>query len=167
MTVADPRVIDLVTAEADGSEYRLVLVENRPFTDSPERCDQLAAKLDAYLDFVDSGGFLDQFPRAAGRPVAFELNCGNRPAGPLAAQVLSMAADRMADRDIRLVINVLPLDLLRGRARLGPATRLPRLTGRSEAPGRPADSTGDERAGDVRAGGGPGDRVDRAGQRRG
>ncbi len=56
--VREPNVIDLVTYDAATGEYALIMIEERPWTDSPEQLAQLSEKINNYAMFALDEGLL-------------------------------------------------------------------------------------------------------------
>jgi hypothetical protein len=82
--VVDTDVIDLVAQDGDG-RFLAVMIEDRPWGSDPEQLTQLREKFNSYFTFIALGGYVEQVPRAAGRPITIQLRCGAPPEGEIAA----------------------------------------------------------------------------------
>jgi hypothetical protein len=100
-------VIDLVTHDPKTDEYALIMVEDRPWQNTPEQLGQLRAKINNYAMFALDEGLIRTYPEAADRPLRLQLDCIEAPTGE-AAQIVALATERLDEHRIRFVINVLP-----------------------------------------------------------
>ncbi|MBW3614495.1 MAG: hypothetical protein KY439_04190 [Actinobacteria bacterium] len=73
-------VVDYVVEEADGG-ITLRMTETRPWDGGADQVDQLMAKLNSYVAFIQSGDLEAEFPSAAGRPVRIVLQSWHMPEG--------------------------------------------------------------------------------------
>lgn len=103
--VHNPNVVDLVTHDPSTDEYVIIMVEDRPWSDSSEYLDQLLAKINAYVHFVEDGGLSRQFPLAEGKPVRIQLDCSAPPTGK-PAKLISEAQQLLLQRGITFATNV-------------------------------------------------------------
>lgn len=65
--------VDVVSLTPDGSTIVLSLVETRPWDTKGEHLLDLQAKLNTYLDFIESGQLFQKYPQAKGKKVLFRL----------------------------------------------------------------------------------------------
>ncbi|WP_146843994.1 DUF6572 domain-containing protein [Cellulomonas composti] len=99
-------MIDLVTYDAATGEYALIMIEERPWTDSPEQLAQLSEKINNYAMFALDEGLLRAYPQSAGHPVRIQLDCTGVPT-PRAQEYLDLTTGRLGDYRIRFVVNLL------------------------------------------------------------
>ncbi|MFQ5697902.1 MAG: DUF6572 domain-containing protein [Myxococcota bacterium] len=99
--VANPSVIDLITPEAESGEVVLVVLEDREWSDAPERLKQLEDKLNAYFVYVLDGFLVRQYPRYEGRGVRIRVESSTPPApGSRTAAMLTAARNYAAANDL-------------------------------------------------------------------
>jgi hypothetical protein len=98
--------VDLVTHDPKTDEYALIMVETRPWSDSPERLKQLQDKVNNYLHFALDGQLADRYPGARGRPIRIQLDCPARPTGKT-ADFLRALEEAVHKAGVRFVVNVL------------------------------------------------------------
>lgn len=103
----DPNKLDLITRDSASGEYALIMVEDRPWTDSPEQMSQLSDKINNYAVFVLDEGLTRAHPESVGAPVRIQLDCVDAPS-PKALTLINTAARRLEEYRIRLVVNILP-----------------------------------------------------------
>jgi hypothetical protein len=116
VALEDSDTVDLITESGEG-EIVLVMSEVRPWDGSRERLEQLAAKVETYLAFVESGQLVEQHPEAEGRPLHIRLDTLERPDAE-AANALTQIERMLAERSIRFVVEPYPDELV-GLARTG------------------------------------------------
>ena len=87
--VQNPRVVDLIRPDAAGG-VELLMLETRPWGSDPEQLDQLEAKLNAYLGYVQTGALVRDYPQYAGIAVRFRLECAGAPTGEAARMLAAM-----------------------------------------------------------------------------
>ncbi|MGI8648271.1 MAG: hypothetical protein DLM55_04390 [Acidimicrobiales bacterium] len=104
--IHDVNVIDLVTHFPESGEYALIMIETRPWTDSPEQLFQLREKINNYAMFAMDEGMIRAYPQAAGKPLCIRLDCPNPPSTQVAG-LIEHARQYLADYKIRFVVNVL------------------------------------------------------------
>ena len=104
--VHEPNVIDLVTHDPTTGEYALIMVEERPWTDSPEQLAQLGEKINNYAMFALDEGMLRAYPQSAGHPLRVQLDCANTPTSK-AQELIDLATERLLCFRIRFVVNLL------------------------------------------------------------
>ncbi|MDQ0664483.1 hypothetical protein QFZ35_002981 [Arthrobacter ulcerisalmonis] len=104
--VHEPNVIDLVTHDPSRDEYKLVMVEGRPWSDAPEQLAQLSEKINNYAMFVLNEGLLRAYPETAGHPLCVQLDCATPPTAE-AQKLINLASQRLLDYGIRFIVNLL------------------------------------------------------------
>jgi hypothetical protein len=104
--VRNPNVVDLVTHDPKTDEYILIMVEDRPWSDSPEQLDQLLAKINTYVHFVEDGGLNQNFPLAQDKAVRIQLDCNSPPKGG-PAKLIAQTQQLLLQRGITFAINVI------------------------------------------------------------
>ncbi len=77
--VRNPRVVDLVSLDAQSDEVVLLMLEERAWGSEPEQLRELEAKFNSYLTYVLDGHMVKQYPQYEGKPVRFTLDCATRP----------------------------------------------------------------------------------------
>ena len=77
--VFNPRVVDLVSWDAEREEVLLTMLEVRPWESDEEQLRQLEDKFNAYLSYVLDGHMVQQYPEYEGCRVRFELECASSP----------------------------------------------------------------------------------------
>ncbi len=77
--VTNPRVIDLISLDAESDEVVLLILETRPWGSDLEQMPQLEDKLNSYLAYVQDGWLARQYPQYEGRKVRFQLDCASAP----------------------------------------------------------------------------------------
>ena len=88
--VHNPRVVDLVRLDADADAVELLMLEPRPWGSDPRQLEQLEAKFNSYLGYVQSGALARDYPHYVGRRVRFRLECATEPSGDAAAMLAAM-----------------------------------------------------------------------------
>jgi hypothetical protein len=96
--VHNPRVVDLIRRDAAGG-VELLMLETRPWGSDPAQLDQLEAKLNAYLGYVQTGALVRDYPQYAGTAVRFRLECAGAPTAQ-AAKMLSAVREFCAQSGI-------------------------------------------------------------------
>ncbi|MEM7411230.1 MAG: DUF6572 domain-containing protein [Myxococcota bacterium] len=105
--VQNPRVVDLITEDAQSGEVLLVMLEARPWGSLPEQLRQLEAKFNSYLEYVLGGHMEKQYPQYAGRSICFRLECVENPR-PADSAFFTAVANFAAGEEIRWVVAVKP-----------------------------------------------------------
>jgi hypothetical protein len=72
LTIEQARVIDFVTI-ADSGECLLTISDHLPWDDINKHLHALQEKIYAYLDFIEDGEVVQNFPEAAGRSVVIDI----------------------------------------------------------------------------------------------
>jgi len=88
--VHNPRVVDLIRLDAVADEVELSMLETRPWGSDPRQLEQLEAKFNSYLGYVQSGALARDYPQYVGRTVRFRLECASAPTGDAAAMIGAM-----------------------------------------------------------------------------
>ncbi|MEU5876582.1 DUF6572 domain-containing protein [Spirillospora sp. NPDC047279] len=112
MTVEDFGTVDEITATDDGSSYTLVMVETRPFEMSERQTDQLLAKINSYLDIIQSGKLVERFPEMAGKEIKVRLVCMDEPSHPKAMELLSTGAALFRKHGVDFAVEVVPREFI-------------------------------------------------------
>jgi hypothetical protein len=99
-------VIDLVTHDPVHDEYKLIMVEDRPWSGAPEQLAQLREKLNNYAMFVLDEGLLRAYPETAGHPLCIQLDCLSKPTAEV-QELIDLASERLLDYRIRFAVNLL------------------------------------------------------------
>jgi hypothetical protein len=77
--VQNPRIVDLVTTDAERGEVVLKMLEGRPWGLDPAQMGQLEDKLNSYFVYVLDGHLAKQYPEYEGMPVRIQLECVEPP----------------------------------------------------------------------------------------
>lgn len=104
--VHNPRVVDLIAQDAERDEVVLTMIEERPWDGDPEQLQQLEAKFNAYLSYVQGGHLAQQYPQYQGLLVCFQLDCAESPRGDAERMIRAMLNFAEAE-GIRLVVRVI------------------------------------------------------------
>jgi hypothetical protein len=88
--VHNARVVDLIRLDAATDAVELLMLETRPWGSDPRQLEQLEAKFNSYLGYVQSGALARDYPHYEGRGVRFRLECASAPAGDAAAMLGAM-----------------------------------------------------------------------------
>jgi hypothetical protein len=104
--VHEPNVSDLVTHDPSHDEYKLIMIEGRPWSDAPEQLVQLREKINNYATFVLDEGLLRAYPETAGHPLCIQLDCATPPTAE-AQELIDLASERLLAYGIRFVVNLL------------------------------------------------------------
>jgi nucleotide-binding universal stress UspA family protein len=73
MSVEQTDVVDIMSVDEKTGEVVLTVTDHLEWKNSVEHQTILQKKFNAYLAFVESGEILRQYPKAEGRPVAFNV----------------------------------------------------------------------------------------------
>ena len=104
--VSNPRVVDLVSFDAERDEVVLLMLEERPWESEPGQLRQLEDKFNAYLGYVLDGWLAKHYPDYAGKDICFQLDCATAPSGEV-ARMLPAMQNFAAAENIRLVVRVI------------------------------------------------------------
>jgi hypothetical protein len=99
-------VIDLVTHDRVHDEYKLIMVEDRPWAGAPEQLEQLREKINNYAIFVLDEGLLRSYPETAGHALCIQLDCVSTPTAEV-QELIDLASERFLDHGIRFAVNLL------------------------------------------------------------
>ena len=72
--VFNPKVVDLISWDAEREEVVLLMLEDRPWDADPQQLHQLEEKFNAYLGYVQGGYLVREYPHYEGRDVCFALD---------------------------------------------------------------------------------------------
>lgn len=104
MTLEDPSRIDIVTREKDG-RIALVIVDAGVTTDPQERFDMLLSKLKAYVNYVMSIKFKEQYLDVRARDVLISVVCRNPPTEAMKRiENVGPSGDRVNRLEVRYTI---------------------------------------------------------------
>ena len=103
MGVHDKGTIDQLMPGADGKVHLAIYAAGSLGADYS--FEDLADKVETYLEFLTEGGFAAQFPDFAKRPPVIRVSCQVRPAGKYKERFARMAA-QLDPYDIELVVVV-------------------------------------------------------------
>lgn len=67
--------IDLITHNADKSEFALYLIENNPFKDEYSRLSQIQDRIYDVIDIVLDGQLASDYPDSMGKAVKIVVDC--------------------------------------------------------------------------------------------
>ncbi len=104
--VQNPRVVDLLTLDAERDEVVLLMLEERPWGSADDQLRQLEDKFNAYLSYVLGGHMARQYPDYAGKAVCFQLDCASPPRDAERG-FLTAAQNFAAGENIRFVVSVI------------------------------------------------------------
>lgn len=79
MAVPDTHTIDLIAEAHDQGPIRLYIIEDRPWSLSAKRVEELETKVTAYFNFIVSGQLHRKAPASIGRKCIVELHCQHEP----------------------------------------------------------------------------------------
>jgi hypothetical protein len=104
--ISDSTVIDLVTYDPSRDEIAVIMVADQPWSDASELLDQIVAKLNIYIRFIQDGSLTRSFADAVGKAVRIQVDC-NRPPSGEAARIFSEAQEALRIRGIGIAVNVI------------------------------------------------------------
>ena len=104
--VFNPRVVDLVSWDAEREEVVLMMLEERPWESDPEQIRQLEDKFNAYLAYVLDGHMVKQYPHYENKDVCFQLDCAESPRGEVENMLRAMQNYAASER-VRFVVQVI------------------------------------------------------------
>ncbi|HEX2253796.1 MAG TPA: DUF6572 domain-containing protein [Thermoanaerobaculia bacterium] len=105
--VENPRIVDLVTYDADAREVVLAILERRPWNGGRPQLEEHEEKLNSYFGYVLDGHLGRQYPQYAGLRVRIELRCPEAP-GPREQPFFQAAEQYAASEGLRLTVAVTP-----------------------------------------------------------
>jgi len=97
--ILDEKVVDFVVIEQDDPTVYLDIVQHLPWNEDTYR--RLDRKVDAYVGYVTKGTLLNQYPQAAGRPIAIRVVYVETP-GPATVWRLEAVKTRIKPRGVGL-----------------------------------------------------------------
>ena len=77
--VENPRVVDLITRNPETDEVVLVMLEERSWGEDPAQIQQIEAKFNSYLAYVQGGYMAREYPQYADCEVSIQLDCASPP----------------------------------------------------------------------------------------
>jgi hypothetical protein len=98
--VDQTRVIDIISISKQTGEVELTISDHLDWSDN-EHLLLLQEKLNAYLAFVESGEIYDQYPKAKGREIVFEIIFVFKPS-PIANEFLERAQETVQSAGFKL-----------------------------------------------------------------
>lgn len=99
--------VDVVTMSADGSTIILSLVETRTWDSTGQHLIDLQAKVNAYLDFVETGQLVERYPEAKGKKVLFRLHSVEAPDKRTSEFIELVRREYLTPRSIEFVASLL------------------------------------------------------------
>ncbi|MFQ5418134.1 MAG: DUF6572 domain-containing protein [Myxococcota bacterium] len=103
--VHNPKVVDLISFDADLRAVVLTMIEARPWGASPDQIKQVEDKFNSYLSYVAAGHLEREYPQYAGAPVIFRLDCAQAP-GAMERAFLESVTQFAAGEKIRFVVRI-------------------------------------------------------------
>jgi hypothetical protein len=103
--VHNPKVVDLISFDAEARAVVLTMIENRPWGASPDQIKQIEDKFNSYLAYVAAGYIERDYPQYAGAPVVFHLDCVEEP-GKLESSFLDSVTEFAAGEKIGFIVRV-------------------------------------------------------------
>ena len=77
--VHNPKVIDLISRDAETGAVVLTMLEPRPWGSAENQIRQIEEKFNAYLQYALGGNLEHDYPQYAGAPMTFRLECAQIP----------------------------------------------------------------------------------------
>ena len=77
--VHNPKVIDLVSRDAETGAVVLTMLEPRPWGSAESQIREIEEKFNAYLQYALGGNLEHDYPQYAGAPMTFRLECAQIP----------------------------------------------------------------------------------------
>src|SRR5213592_4432253 len=108
MSVESAEVVDFVSIERATSDVVLTISDHLDWTDEPGHRQLLEEKINAYLDFIESGQLLQQYPKAKDRRVVIDIVMQYEPVSE-ARDFLTYTASIVADAGMTLSFRVAPV----------------------------------------------------------
>jgi hypothetical protein len=75
VSVDNPKVVDVVGTDRVTGGVVLTISDHLEWDDANEHLLALQAKINSYLDFIESGQLLEEYPAAQGKLISIELLC--------------------------------------------------------------------------------------------
>ncbi len=107
MSVSDKDLIDLVSEK--GGRVTLSVADHLPWDEEGTHLVQLQAKLNRYLDFINSGELADKFPKLADARPLIRVHFIHAPS-PAAERFLALASQSIPDEGIDFTYGLLSPD---------------------------------------------------------
>lgn len=95
-----------MTHDVKSDTYVLIMVENRPWGESPDQMLQLQAKINTYLTFALDGEMTRKFPESRGKRLRLQLDCVNEP-DAAGWRFIELVREKLRNDDIEFVVNLL------------------------------------------------------------
>jgi hypothetical protein len=103
--VHNPKVVDLISRDADSGEVVLTMLETRPWGSAPDQIKQIEDKFNSYLGYVTGGALEREYPQYAGVSVVIRLDCCELP-GDQESAFFTAVASFAAEDGICFVVRV-------------------------------------------------------------
>jgi hypothetical protein len=103
--VQNPKVIDLISRDAETGAVVLTMLEPRPWGASQSQVREIEEKFNAYLQYVLGGNLEHDYPQYAGAAVMFRLECAEVP-GEQETGFLDAVVKFAAQENIEFVVVV-------------------------------------------------------------
>ena len=101
MSVEDRNIVDLIGVEKRTGKVILTIADHLDWQNEQNHLSALQAKINRYIEFVESGEVLVAFPKAKGRPLVIEI-VAKHSFPESADDFLSMIEERLKRLDIGL-----------------------------------------------------------------
>lgn len=112
MTVRDSDTVDSITRSSDGASVTLLMIEDRPFDGSRAQVEEVVAKVNTYLRFIQTGQIYRELPDTLGRELRVRLLCQQAPEDDLMRSALRMAGGMFARNSVDFGVEVVPPELV-------------------------------------------------------
>ena len=104
MTIEQTDVIDFVAFDKEGGDVSLVIADHLVWDENEgEHLLLLQDKLNAYLQFVESGQLYSEYPKLKGRNVVIELS-NKYPLSEQAKSFFKLASAKVSEVGIKLLL---------------------------------------------------------------
>jgi len=103
--VHNPKVVDLISRDADTGAVVLTMLEPRPWGSTPDQIREIEAKFNAYLQYALGGNLEHDYPQYSGAPVTFRLECAQLP-GEQETALLDAIAKFAAQENVEFLVVV-------------------------------------------------------------
>ena len=104
--IQEPDVVDLVTYDAKLDEVVLIMIEDRPWTDTSIQLTQLKDKLANYATFALGEGLTNAYPDVAGSSIRIQLDCTTKPTAKV-QEITDIAYERLRECNVRFLVNLM------------------------------------------------------------
>lgn len=98
--------LDLVTLDAAGEEYVLIISAMSDWDNSEEEQGLLLQKINNYLNFVIDGGLAEHYPQSKGKPIRVQIDSASK-LPPNADRIVTQAQALLSQHGVRLCINLI------------------------------------------------------------